>query len=86
VPQGNEQFVFKVVDNRAVRAKVDVGQRRDGKAEIVSGVAAGDLVVTAGQQRLRDGATVTVRNGAPTPASVDAGKKAALVPASDTKS
>ena len=31
VPQGNEQFVFKVVDNRAVRAKVDVGQRRDGK-------------------------------------------------------
>ena len=31
VPQGNEQFVFKIVDNKAVRIKVDVGQRRDGK-------------------------------------------------------
>jgi membrane fusion protein, multidrug efflux system len=61
VPQGNEQFVFKVVDNRAVRAKVEVGQRRDGKAEIVSGVTVGEIVVTAGQQRLRDGVPVVLR-------------------------
>ena len=69
VPQGNEQFLFKVVDNRAVRAKVDVGQRRDGKAEILSGVSVGEIIVTAGQQRLRDGVPVVARNPAPGPAS-----------------
>lgn len=78
VPQGTEQFVFKVVDNRAVRAKVDVGQRRDGKAEILAGVNAGEIIVTAGQQRLRDGVTVVLRNAAPGPGSVDAAKGAAV--------
>lgn len=73
VPQGSENFVFKVVDNRAVRTKVDVGQRRDGKAEIVKGVAVGDIVVIAGQQRLRDGSVVTVQGAVGNnPASVDA--------------
>jgi membrane fusion protein (multidrug efflux system) len=77
VPQGNEQYVFKVVDNRAVRAKVDVGQRRDGKAEILSGVVAGDVIVTAGQQRLRDGVPVALRNAPAGPASAEASKGAA---------
>ena len=77
VPQGNEQFVFKVVDNRVVRTKVDVGQRRDGKAEILSGVTAGEIIVTAGQQRLRDGIQVVLRNAAPGPVNLDAAKGAA---------
>jgi membrane fusion protein (multidrug efflux system) len=63
VPQGSEQFVFKVVDGRAVRVKVDVGQRRDGRAEVVTGLAPGDVVVAAGQQRLRDGVPVAVKGG-----------------------
>ncbi len=41
VPQGDEQFVFRVVDGKAMRTKVDVGQRRDGMVEIVSGRRAG---------------------------------------------
>jgi membrane fusion protein (multidrug efflux system) len=77
VPQGNEKFVFKVVDNQAVRVKVEVGQRRAGKAEILSGVALGDIIVTAGQQRLRDGVQV-LRPQGNGPASVDAGKGATL--------
>lgn len=81
VPQGTEQFVFKVVDNRAVRVKVDVGQRRDGKAEILNGLSAGELVVTAGHQRLRDGAPVTDRTATPGPAtSADAPKDATAIP------
>ena len=76
VPQGADKFLFKVVDNVAVRTKVEVGQRRDGKVEIVAGVALGDIVVTAGQQRLRDGVAVS-RSTAPIgPASVDAGRGA----------
>jgi membrane fusion protein (multidrug efflux system) len=63
VAQGSEPFVFKVVDGRAVRAKVEVGQRRDGRAEVVTGLAPGDVVVAAGQQRLRDGVPVAVKGG-----------------------
>jgi membrane fusion protein (multidrug efflux system) len=60
VPQGDEQYVFRVVDGKAARAKVDVGQRREGKVEVRKGVAANDVVVTAGQLKLRDGQPVTI--------------------------
>jgi membrane fusion protein (multidrug efflux system) len=60
VPQGDQQFVYRVVDGKAVRTKVEVGQRRDSKVEILTGLAKDDLVVTAGQLKLRDGASVSV--------------------------
>ena len=72
VPQGEEQFVFKVVDGKALRSKVEVGQRRDGKAEVVNGVGPDDLIVTAGQLKLRDGVPVRVAGAAVTAASADA--------------
>jgi membrane fusion protein (multidrug efflux system) len=75
VPQGEDQYVFRIVDGKAARAKVTVGQRRDGMVEIVDGVAAGDLVVTAGQLKLRDGAPVTVAAGRQGP-PIAAGKSA----------
>ena len=37
VPQGTEQYVFRVVDGKVARVKVETGQRRDGKVEIVAG-------------------------------------------------
>jgi membrane fusion protein (multidrug efflux system) len=60
VPQGEEQFVFRVVDGRVARTKVELGQRRDGRVEVVKGVAPGDTIVTAGQLKLRDGMSVTL--------------------------
>jgi membrane fusion protein (multidrug efflux system) len=74
VPQGDEQFVFRVQDGKAVRVKVAVGQRREGLVEIVSGLAAGDVVVSAGQLKLRDGVPVTIldANGSAAAASADA--------------
>jgi len=59
VPQGEDQYVFRVVDGKAVRTKVEVGQRRDSRVEILKGVAAGDMIVTAGQLKIRDGTPVT---------------------------
>ncbi len=59
VPQGDQQFVYRVVDGKAVRTKVEVGQRRDAKVEILNGLGKDDVVVTAGQLKLRDGAPVT---------------------------
>ncbi len=66
VPQGTEQFVFRILDGKAQRVKIEIGQRGDGKVEIVQGLAAGDLVVTAGQLKLRDGVPVVIArpNGA----------------------
>ena len=68
VPQGDEQYVFRIVDGKVTRVKVEVGQRREGKVEIVEGLDANDVVVTAGQLKLRDGMAVTVL-GANGPAS-----------------
>jgi membrane fusion protein, multidrug efflux system len=84
VPQGTRQYVFKVVDGPegrkvAQRVEAKVGLRTPGKAEILDGVAAGDLVVTAGQARLRgDNAPVRVIDlsrpaGAPPAAAARAG-------------
>ena len=60
IPVGDDQYLFKVVDGRAQRFKVEIGQRRDGQVEILQGLTAGDVVVTAGQLKLRDGVQVKI--------------------------
>ncbi|WP_281985429.1 efflux RND transporter periplasmic adaptor subunit [Azonexus hydrophilus] len=57
---GAKPAVFKVVDGKAERVVVRTGIRRDAQVEIVDGLAAGDVVVSAGQLKLRPGAPVTV--------------------------
>ncbi len=88
--QGEDQVMYRVVDGRAQRTKVEVGQRRDGKAEIVQGISAGDTIVLAGWQRLRDGAPVRpAAGGAPggaAKAAPNANVKAAPAIPSATKS
>ena len=58
VPRGQDQFVFRIEDGKAVLTQVRVGIRREGMVEIVDGLDADDEVVTAGQLKLRDGAPV----------------------------
>ena len=67
VPQGQRVLVYKVVDGSttdekiAQRVEVKLGIRRPGRVEVLEGLAEGDQVVTAGQQRLqRDGMAVRV--------------------------
>src|SRR5215472_15467734 len=86
VPQGEEWFVYRVVDGKAQRAKVDIGQRRDGKAEIVKGLDAGDLVVTAGQLKLREGVPVQVATTQRDATGAGAPPKADATPAPVPKS
>jgi len=69
VPQGDEQYVFRITDGRASRVKIEVGQRRDGNVEVLKGLSANDTVVTAGQLKIRDGVPVTL---AARPATSDA--------------
>ncbi len=60
VPQGADQFVFRVVDGNAQQVKVTTGVRRAARVEILGGLKAGDVVVTAGQLKLREGVPVRV--------------------------
>jgi membrane fusion protein, multidrug efflux system len=80
IPQGSSSFVYRVADAKATRVQVSTGMRRDGRVEILKGLAAGDLVVTAGQLRLnRDVHDVRVvepagrQNGQNGPSAADAG-------------
>ena len=66
VPVGDDHFVFKVVDGRAQRVKVDIGQRREGRVEVLKGLDAGEIVVTAGQLKIRDGTVVKAVDAAAT--------------------
>jgi len=64
-PVGEDKFVYKVVDGRATRQKIDIGQRREGKVEVVSGLTPEDVIVTAGIIKLREGVAVTIAKSAP---------------------
>jgi membrane fusion protein (multidrug efflux system) len=61
-PVGDDKFVYKVIDGRAQRQKIEIGQRREGKVEVLGGLDAQDVIVTAGVVKLRDGAAVRVAN------------------------
>jgi len=74
VPLGEDQYVFKIADGKVTRTKVEIGQRRDARVEITKGLAQGEVVVTAGQLKLRDGMAVTVAPAAaPVASGTDAG-------------
>lgn len=63
VSSGRKSHVFRVdadAGSRVQRREVEVGARRAGEAEIRTGLAAGELVVVHGTQRVRDGQVVQV--------------------------
>jgi membrane fusion protein (multidrug efflux system) len=64
VPLGDDFFVYTVVDGKAKRVRVRLGVRREAQVELLEGVSAGDLVVTAGIRVQRDGQPVRVLGGA----------------------
>ncbi|TMH11368.1 MAG: efflux RND transporter periplasmic adaptor subunit [Betaproteobacteria bacterium] len=80
VPQGDEWFVYRIIDGKAQRARVEIGQRRGGKAEVLKGLRDGDIVITAGQLKIRDGVPVqvaAVQSAPAAPPNADAGVIAA---------
>ena len=61
----NTVYVYRVAEGVARRAPVSIGARQNGMAEIIDGLAEGDVIVAAGQQKLRDGARVRDVSAAP---------------------
>jgi multidrug efflux pump subunit AcrA (membrane-fusion protein) len=60
VRTGTQTAVLVVVGDRAERRVVATGLSDTDSVEIVSGVEAGELVITRGQSGLADGAAISV--------------------------
>ncbi len=58
IPQGRRKFVYKIVDGKAARTEITTGIRKGKEVEVVTGLAKGDTVITAGQMKVQDGAAV----------------------------
>jgi RND family efflux transporter MFP subunit len=58
----NDKYVFTIENGLAQYRKVELGQRLESNYEILSGLRAGDMVVTAGQTRLLNGTPVKILN------------------------
>jgi membrane fusion protein (multidrug efflux system) len=75
---GAQPAIFKIVEAKAQRVPIKLGVRRAAQVEVINGLQVGDVVVTAGQLKLRDGAAVrAIGEGAPeiAPQSGAAGAK-----------
>lgn len=66
-PDGG-RVAFIVEDGRAVRRKLDTGLEVNGRVRIFSGLKAGDRLIVAGQEKLKDGAKVKMIEPAVKPA------------------
>ena len=75
VPAGDEQYVYRVVDGKALRTKIEIGQRREGVVEVLQGLDPADTIVTAGHLKIRDGTSVKTA-GAPSGNGIAAGAAA----------
>lgn len=56
--RSGKRYVYRVVDQRAKLTEVELGARRLGQVEVRSGLGRDDVVVSAGQQKIRDGAPI----------------------------
>lgn len=84
VPVQSRQYVFTVVDGVAHRVPIEIGARRIGDVEVLSGLKEGDLVIVEGTNRAADGkpVKVVVDKGAPDDSAGAADKAAS--PARDS--
>ena len=64
MPMGQLLFVNLVVDGKAERRQIRIGQRQRGRAEVVEGLTGDETVISAGWQKVIPGHEVrTVPRG-----------------------
>jgi membrane fusion protein (multidrug efflux system) len=51
-PMGERQFVYTIKEGKAELTEITTGQRRNGMVEVLSGLTAETLVITAGQIKI----------------------------------
>ena len=81
VSGGGKQTVFRIEEGKAKKVEVKTGLRRNAQVEILSGLAAGDRIITAGQLKVQDGSPVKAVDTAPQPAQEAEGTGISKAPA-----
>ncbi len=61
----NGDYVYVIIDEKALRRDVKIARMQDGLAVITSGLTAGEAVATDGILGLKDGVNVTIQKDAP---------------------
>jgi membrane fusion protein (multidrug efflux system) len=61
VQPNGEKVIFVIQESKAQRRLVTTGLEAEGKVQILSGLQAGETVVTAGNEKLKDGVEVKVQ-------------------------
>jgi membrane fusion protein, multidrug efflux system len=56
-----ENYVYVVVGNKTAKKVIKTGREYNGMAEVTEGLAAGDLLITAGYDLVNDGEAVTLK-------------------------
>lgn len=62
IKRGDQYFVFKCVDDKAVKHPVTTGRQMDLDIEIIAGLVSGDILITEGLTLVEDGQRVRVLN------------------------
>lgn len=62
VPRGKQQLIYRIKDGKADIVPVKLGIRRDAMVQVTEGLSPKDVVITAGQMKLRPGAPVNPVN------------------------
>lgn len=75
VPRGADKIVYRVENGEARETKVTLGGRTNGLVEILDGLPADAVVVTAGQQKLKDGSRVEIVTGTSSTGSGNGGSQ-----------
>lgn len=65
IVQGDQAYVFLIANGKAVRREVVLGLREPGIVEVTHGLKNGDLVITRGIQRVREGGPVEASEMSP---------------------
>jgi multidrug efflux pump subunit AcrA (membrane-fusion protein) len=53
-------YVIDQKQNKAIMRTISIGQLANNRIEITNGLSAGEVIVTGGQQKLSNGAFVTI--------------------------
>jgi membrane fusion protein, multidrug efflux system len=56
-----ENYVYVVIGNKTAKKVIKTGREYNGMAEVTEGLAAGDLLITAGYDLVNDGEAVTLK-------------------------
>lgn len=62
VPVLDGEQVFKVVDGKAFATNVVIGKRVDENVQVIQGLSSGDLVITDGQLKVKNGTPIQVKD------------------------